>query len=121
MPEASASEIVHTRGRIGDEANQERLLQTDDDAMSHEPSLGSPVSPAPSVYRSVPWTSAPTSSAGSNDLTQLGVDCDSEVCAPLFDERDGAVLDAIRQMIEQAKPPSPAHGLHLRPCGVGLP
>src|SRR5205085_4729715 len=40
-------------------------------------------------------------SIGSNDLTQLmlGVDRDSELCAPLFDERDGAVLAAIAQII----------------------
>jgi pyruvate,water dikinase len=40
-------------------------------------------------------------SIGSNDLTQLmlGVDRDSEAVAPLFDERDGAVLDAIRSII----------------------
>ncbi|MEX2487482.1 MAG: phosphoenolpyruvate synthase [Nitriliruptoraceae bacterium] len=40
-------------------------------------------------------------SIGSNDLTQLilGVDRDSESCAELFDERDAAVLDAIRQII----------------------
>jgi pyruvate,water dikinase len=40
-------------------------------------------------------------SIGSNDLTQLvlGVDRDSESVAPLFDERDGAVLDAIRSII----------------------
>ena len=43
-------------------------------------------------------------SIGSNDLTQLmlGVDRDSEVCAPLFDESDGAVLDAIRRIIAAA-------------------
>ena len=37
-------------------------------------------------------------SIGSNDLTQLvlGVDRDSEICAPLYDERDKAVLEAIR-------------------------
>ena len=36
-------------------------------------------------------------SIGSNDLTQLmlGVDRDSERCAPLFAESDPAVLDAI--------------------------
>ena len=41
-------------------------------------------------------------SIGSNDLTQLmlGVDRDSEVCAPLFDESDGAVVDAIHRIIE---------------------
>ncbi len=41
-------------------------------------------------------------SIGSNDLTQLilGVDRDSEVCAPLYDERDKAVLAAIRTIIE---------------------
>jgi pyruvate,water dikinase len=40
-------------------------------------------------------------SIGSNDLTQLmlGVDRDSEVCAELFDESDGAVLDAIGRII----------------------
>lgn len=44
-------------------------------------------------------------SIGSNDLTQLmlGVDRDSEVCAPLFDESDGAVLDAIRRIIAAAR------------------
>jgi pyruvate,water dikinase len=41
-------------------------------------------------------------SIGSNDLTQLmlGVDRDSELCAPLFDERDEAVVAAIKQIIE---------------------
>lgn len=40
-------------------------------------------------------------SIGSNDLTQLilGVDRDSEVCAPLYDERDKAVLQAIKHII----------------------
>ena len=40
-------------------------------------------------------------SIGSNDLTQLvlGVDRDSELCAELFDESDGAVLAAIGQII----------------------
>ncbi len=44
-------------------------------------------------------------SIGSNDLTQLvlGVDRDSEVCAPLYDERDKAVLDAIRQIISTSR------------------
>jgi len=44
-------------------------------------------------------------SIGSNDLTQLvlGVDRDSEVCAPLYDERDKSVLDAIRQIISTAR------------------
>jgi pyruvate,water dikinase len=41
-------------------------------------------------------------SIGSNDLTQLvlGVDRDSELLAPIFDERDEAVLDAVRRIIE---------------------
>jgi pyruvate, water dikinase len=41
-------------------------------------------------------------SIGSNDLTQLtlGVDRDSEVLSGLFDERDEAVLAAIRQILE---------------------
>jgi pyruvate,water dikinase len=40
-------------------------------------------------------------SIGSNDLTQLmlGVDRDSETLAPLFDERDPAVMGAIRDII----------------------
>ncbi len=44
-------------------------------------------------------------SIGSNDLTQLvlGVDRDSEICAELFDESDGAVLDAIARIIGQCK------------------
>jgi pyruvate,water dikinase len=42
-------------------------------------------------------------SIGSNDLTQLmlGVDRDSETCAELFDERDGAVLDAVQRIIAE--------------------
>ncbi|MCX6479504.1 MAG: phosphoenolpyruvate synthase [Mycobacterium sp.] len=44
-------------------------------------------------------------SIGSNDLTQLvlGVDRDSEQCAELYDESDGAVLDAIGQIISTAR------------------
>jgi pyruvate,water dikinase len=44
-------------------------------------------------------------SIGSNDLTQLmlGVDRDSEVCAALFDESDGAVLDTISRIIGAAR------------------
>ena len=44
-------------------------------------------------------------SIGSNDLTQLmlGVDRDSQAVAPLFDERDGAVLQAIRILIEESR------------------
>jgi pyruvate,water dikinase len=40
-------------------------------------------------------------SIGSNDLTQLvlGVDRDSAVVAPLFDERDGAVLATIEAIV----------------------
>jgi pyruvate, water dikinase len=43
-------------------------------------------------------------SIGSNDLTQLilGVDRDSKVVAPLYDERDPAVLDTIQRIIEVA-------------------
>jgi hypothetical protein len=43
-------------------------------------------------------------SIGSNDLTQLmlGVDRDSEVVAPVYDERDPAVLDAIFRIISSA-------------------
>jgi pyruvate,water dikinase len=41
-------------------------------------------------------------SIGSNDLTQLvlGVDRDSELVAPLFDERNAAVLEMLRRAIE---------------------
>jgi pyruvate, water dikinase len=54
-------------------------------------------------------------SIGSNDLTQLvlGVDRDSEVCSELFDEEDGAVLAAIRDIVETAR----AHGLTSSLCG----
>jgi len=54
-------------------------------------------------------------SIGSNDLTQLmlGVDRDSEICSELFDESDGAVLDAIRRIIEGAR----ANGLTSSLCG----
>jgi pyruvate,water dikinase len=43
-------------------------------------------------------------SIGSNDLTQLmlGVDRDSALCAELFDESDGAVVDAIQRIITAA-------------------
>jgi pyruvate,water dikinase len=33
----------------------------------------------------------------------LGVDRDSQAVAPLFDERDGAVLQAIRILIEESR------------------
>lgn len=54
-------------------------------------------------------------SIGSNDLTQLvlGVDRDSEVLAPYYDERDRAVLDAIRAIIERAH----ALGVTASICG----
>jgi pyruvate,water dikinase len=54
-------------------------------------------------------------SIGSNDLTQLvlGVDRDSEVCAELFDEEDGAVLDAIRRIVTHCR----ALGLTSSLCG----
>ena len=54
-------------------------------------------------------------SIGSNDLTQLmlGVDRDSEICAELFDESDGAVLDAIGRIIGAAR----AAGITSSLCG----
>ena len=54
-------------------------------------------------------------SIGSNDLTQLvlGVDRDSAVVSPLFDERDGAVLAAIRAIVEK----SHESGLTCSICG----
>jgi pyruvate, water dikinase len=52
-------------------------------------------------------------SIGSNDLTQLilGVDRDSEILAPLFDERHPAVKTAIRDLINVA---------HAKGCKVGI-
>ncbi|MGQ9676997.1 MAG: phosphoenolpyruvate synthase, partial [Chloroflexota bacterium] len=43
-------------------------------------------------------------SIGSNDLTQLvlGVDRDNELLAPLYDERDKAVLDAVQAIIRES-------------------
>lgn len=40
-----------------------------------------------------------------NDLTQLilGVDRDSEICAPLYDERDKAVMEAIKSIIKTCR------------------
>ena len=54
-------------------------------------------------------------SIGSNDLTQLvlGVDRDSDVLSSLFDERDGAVLDAIHAIIDRSR----ALGLTCSICG----
>jgi pyruvate,water dikinase len=54
-------------------------------------------------------------SIGSNDLTQLilGVDRDSEIVAPLFDERNPAVLAMVRQAIEAAR----AAGRKIGICG----
>lgn len=54
-------------------------------------------------------------SIGSNDLTQLilGVDRDSRVLGPLFDERDPAVLAAIRKIIGV----SHRSGLKVSICG----
>ncbi len=54
-------------------------------------------------------------SIGSNDLTQLvlGVDRDSEIVAPLFDERDEAVKAMIAEMIRAAK----AAGRKIGICG----
>ncbi len=56
-------------------------------------------------------------SIGSNDLTQLilGVDRDSEVLAPLFDERDEAVKHMIRDVIAQAH----RAGIKIGICGQG--
>lgn len=54
-------------------------------------------------------------SIGSNDLTQLvlGVDRDSDICAELFDESDGAVLDAIGRIVTTAR----KHGITTSLCG----
>jgi pyruvate, water dikinase len=54
-------------------------------------------------------------SIGSNDLTQLvlGVDRDSDICAELFDEFDGAVLDAIGRIVATAR----KHGITSSLCG----
>jgi pyruvate,water dikinase len=54
-------------------------------------------------------------SIGSNDLTQLtlGVDRDSAICAPLFDETDPAVLDMIRRIVRACR----KSGLTSSLCG----
>jgi len=54
-------------------------------------------------------------SIGSNDLTQLvlGVDRDSDLLSPLFDERDPAVLGAIRAIISECR----RLGLQSSICG----
>jgi pyruvate,water dikinase len=54
-------------------------------------------------------------SIGSNDLTQLilGVDRDSDLLAPLFDERDHAVVEAIRLIIASCR----RLGLRSSICG----
>jgi pyruvate,water dikinase len=54
-------------------------------------------------------------SIGSNDLTQLvlGVDRDNEALAPLFDERDGAVLHAIESIIAGCR----RYGITSSICG----
>ncbi|MBP2414843.1 pyruvate,water dikinase [Arthrobacter stackebrandtii] len=56
-------------------------------------------------------------SIGSNDLTQLvlGVDRDSAALAPLFDERDEAVMDMIGAAVAAAH----AAGIHIGICGQG--
>ena len=50
-------------------------------------------------------SASPGISIGSNDLTQLllGADRDSEVVAEVFDERDPAVADYLRQLIPRAR------------------
>ena len=54
-------------------------------------------------------------SIGSNDLTQLilGVDRDSEIVAPIFDERNPAVTRSIAKVIHEAK----AAGKKIGICG----
>jgi pyruvate,water dikinase len=54
-------------------------------------------------------------SIGSNDLTQLvlGVDRDSELVAPIFDERNPAVLTMVASVIEAAR----AGGRKIGICG----
>ena len=61
-------------------------------------------------------------SIGSNDLTQLmlGVDRDSELFGPAYDERDGAVLDAIKSIITESRRAG-SHLLDLRAGAVGAP
>jgi pyruvate,water dikinase len=54
-------------------------------------------------------------SIGSNDLTQLtlGLDRDSALVAPLFDERNPAVLSLVADVIGRAR----AHGRKIGICG----
>jgi pyruvate,water dikinase len=54
-------------------------------------------------------------SIGSNDLTQLilGIDRESEIVSPLFDEKDPAVLEMISEVIQTAHD----HGRKIGICG----
>src|SRR5690606_15082508 len=56
-------------------------------------------------------------SIGSNDMTQLtlGVDRDSSIVAPLFDERDPAVLALLSMSIKACR----AAGKYVGICGQG--
>jgi pyruvate,water dikinase len=56
-------------------------------------------------------------SIGSNDMTQLtlGVDRDSAIVAPLFDERDGAVKALLSMAIQACR----RQGKYVGICGQG--
>ena len=83
-------ELVDAAGLISDEPARMELW-----AMAEVPSV---------VHRLDDYAALGVTgvSIGSNDLTQLvlGVDRDSEKVAPLFDERDDAVMETMRQIIE---------------------
>ena len=61
-------------------------------------------------------------SIGSNDLTQLvlGADRDSELLAEVFDERDPAVADYLRELIPR-RARARAADVDLRPGAVRAP
>jgi pyruvate, water dikinase len=85
------------------------LRLVDDSPLGHDPRLERWVmAEVPSI---VHWLLTCASlgitgvSIGSNDLTQLvlGVDRDSEILAPLYDERDPAVLSTIESIITSCR------------------
>jgi pyruvate, water dikinase len=85
------------------------LRLVDDSPLGHDPRLERWVmAEVPSIVYWLPTCASlgiTGVSIGSNDLTQLvlGVDRDSEILAPLYDERDPAVLSTIESIITSCR------------------
>jgi pyruvate, water dikinase len=85
------------------------LRLVDDSPLGHDPRLERWVmAEVPSIVHWLPTYASlgiTGVSIGSNDLTQLvlGVDRDSEILAPLYDERDPAVLSTIESIITSCR------------------